>query len=127
MTGVFQERMRGDHKTLAHTMMYGVNKWSTIILAIGNNQSVHFSLKFKMFFCFFLWDKIDLFFFIKKKKKKKKKKNNFNLGMVWSGEFVEFLVFVGRYPEVLWNMLLFSIASALGQVARGFFFLHKKV
>ncbi|XP_065666868.1 solute carrier family 35 member B1 isoform X2 [Hydra vulgaris] len=70
MTGVFQERMRRDYKSQPHTMMYGVNKWSTVILAIG---------------------------------------------MIWSGEFFGFLGFVGRYPEVLWNMMLFSIASALGQ------------
>lgn len=35
MTGASQERMRVEHKTQAHAMMYSVNKWSLFLLGTG--------------------------------------------------------------------------------------------
>ncbi|XP_057294160.1 solute carrier family 35 member B1-like [Hydractinia symbiolongicarpus] len=35
--------------------------------------------------------------------------------IIFTGELFQFVAFCGRYPYVLWNMLLFSVASALGQ------------
>jgi len=32
-----------------------------------------------------------------------------------TGEIFSFIAFIGRYPFVLWNMMLFSLTSALGQ------------
>lgn len=36
-------------------------------------------------------------------------------GILFTGEIFSFIAFVQRYPYVIWNMLLFSITSALGQ------------
>ena len=35
MTGASQDRMRADYQTHAHHMMLAVNKWSIIILGVG--------------------------------------------------------------------------------------------
>jgi len=37
------------------------------------------------------------------------------IAIATSGELLSFIGFCGRYPYVLWNMVLFSIASAMGQ------------
>lgn len=37
------------------------------------------------------------------------------VGVLFTGEVFRFLAFVERYPFVLWNMILFSITSAIGQ------------
>ncbi|KAK7482079.1 hypothetical protein BaRGS_00026663 [Batillaria attramentaria] len=70
LTGATQDRMRGEHKTQANSMMYAVNFWSILWLSIG---------------------------------------------LVITGEVFEFVAFAGRYPYVLFHMLNFSLASALGQ------------
>jgi hypothetical protein len=36
--------------------------------------------------------------------------------LIFTGEGFEFLAFASKYPHVLWQMILFSVASALGQV-----------
>ena len=36
--------------------------------------------------------------------------------VVVTGEAVQFLEFVSRYPYVIWNILTFGAASAMGQV-----------
>lgn len=41
----------------------------------------------------------------------------FFLVIVLTGEIFSFLSFVGRYPYVIWNMFLFGLTSALGQVS----------
>lgn len=35
--------------------------------------------------------------------------------VIYSGELLDFVGFVGRYPYVIWNIVLFGMASALGQ------------
>ncbi|XP_076437096.1 solute carrier family 35 member B1-like [Babylonia areolata] len=71
LTGATQDRMRGEHKTGATSMMFSVNAWSVLWLAIG---------------------------------------------LVLTGEIFQFMTFVGRYPFVIINMLLFSVCSAAGQM-----------
>ncbi|XP_064616148.1 solute carrier family 35 member B1-like [Liolophura sinensis] len=70
VTGATQDRMRGDHQTGANHMMFNVNLWSLLWLAIG---------------------------------------------LVVTGEGMAFLLFAQKYPFVLFNMISFSLASALGQ------------
>ena len=38
------------------------------------------------------------------------------IGIIGTGEVLSFIEFVNRYPFVLWNIFLFSIMSALGQL-----------
>lgn len=38
------------------------------------------------------------------------------IGLLATGEIWQFVDFVNRFPEVLWNIFLFSLMSALGQV-----------
>ncbi|XP_076456133.1 solute carrier family 35 member B1-like [Babylonia areolata] len=71
LTGASQDKMRAEHRTGATSMMFNVNIWSVLWLAIG---------------------------------------------LVVSAEIFEFVPFVGRYPHVLVNMLLFSVCSAAGQM-----------
>ncbi|KAJ8307305.1 hypothetical protein KUTeg_015389 [Tegillarca granosa] len=71
LTGVTQERMRSESKTGPYNMMFNVNLWSILWLAIG---------------------------------------------LVVTGEGVAFLGFVQRHPSVLFHMVTFGIASALGQM-----------
>lgn len=40
----------------------------------------------------------------------------FIVGIVTTGELFEFVAFCEKYPYVLYNMLAFSCASAIGQV-----------
>lgn len=71
LTGASQDRMRGEYKTGATSMMFSVNAWSILWLAVG---------------------------------------------LMVTGEIFEFVGFVGRYPYVIINMLLFSVCSAAGQM-----------
>lgn len=41
----------------------------------------------------------------------------FFLGILFTGELWEFLSFAERYPAVIYNILLFGLTSALGQVS----------
>lgn len=38
------------------------------------------------------------------------------LGILFTGELWEFLSFAERYPTIIYNILLFGLTSALGQV-----------
>lgn len=40
-------------------------------------------------------------------------------GVLVTGEIWQFVDFANRFPIVLWNILLFSLLSALGQVLKG--------
>lgn len=40
-----------------------------------------------------------------------------SLGILFTGELWEFLSFAERYPAVIYNILLFGLTSALGQVS----------
>lgn len=42
----------------------------------------------------------------------------FFLGILFTGEFWEFLSFAERYPTIIYNIMLFGLTSALGQVSR---------
>ena len=37
-------------------------------------------------------------------------------GVLWTGEVWDFLSFTERHPTILYNILLFGLTSALGQV-----------
>nr|XP_018900964.1 PREDICTED: solute carrier family 35 member B1 [Bemisia tabaci] len=37
------------------------------------------------------------------------------IGILITGELVDFITFVGRYPTIIWRLMMISIASALGQ------------
>lgn len=39
------------------------------------------------------------------------------LGILFTGELWEFLSFAERYPTIIYNILLFGLTSALGQVS----------
>lgn len=39
--------------------------------------------------------------------------------ILWTGEVWEFLSFTERFPGVIYNILLFGVTSALGQVGGG--------
>ncbi len=39
------------------------------------------------------------------------------LAVLWTGEVWEFLSFTERYPSIIYNILLFGVTSALGQVS----------
>lgn len=41
----------------------------------------------------------------------------FFLGLLFTGELWEFLRFAERFPAVIYNILLFGLSSALGQVS----------
>lgn len=41
----------------------------------------------------------------------------FFLGILFTGELWEFLSFAERYPTIVYNILLFGLTSALGQVS----------
>lgn len=38
-------------------------------------------------------------------------------GILFTGELWEFLSFTERYPSIIYNILLFGLTSALGQVS----------
>ena len=42
---------------------------------------------------------------------------HFFLGILFTGELWEFLSFAERYPTIVYNILLFGLTSALGQVS----------
>ncbi|KAL8599769.1 hypothetical protein ACOMHN_040479 [Nucella lapillus] len=71
LTGATQDRMRGEHKTAATSMMFAVNAYSVLWLAVG---------------------------------------------LLLTGEIFEFVGFVGQFPYVIANILLFSVCSAAGQM-----------
>jgi len=70
LTGVFQDKLKAKHSVHALYMMYAVNVYAAVYLAIG---------------------------------------------LVVTGEGVEAVGFVQRHPTVLFNILVFGIASAIGQ------------
>ncbi|XP_048780382.2 solute carrier family 35 member B1-like [Ostrea edulis] len=70
VTGAVQERMRTDHKTGPYSMMFNINMWSILWLAIG---------------------------------------------LVISGQGIDFLGFMERHPSILFKMITFGLASAAGQ------------
>lgn len=37
----------------------------------------------------------------------------------WTGEVWDFLSFTERHPSIIYNILLFGVTSALGQVSEG--------
>lgn len=39
--------------------------------------------------------------------------------VLWTGEVWEFLSFTERHPSIIYNILLFGVTSALGQVSEG--------
>lgn len=39
------------------------------------------------------------------------------VGLIFSGEGLQFIGFVQRHPEVVYKMLAFGVASAIGQVS----------
>lgn len=39
--------------------------------------------------------------------------------VLWTGEVWEFLSFTERHPAIIYNILLFGVTSALGQVSEG--------
>lgn len=41
----------------------------------------------------------------------------FPAGILFTGELWEFLSFTERYPSIIYNILLFGLTSALGQVS----------
>ena len=49
---------------------------------------------------------------------------NFSLGLIFTGEGIAFIGFAYRHPSIIYNLLAFSIASALGQVSQ---FSSKKI
>lgn len=42
---------------------------------------------------------------------------HFSAGILFTGELWEFLSFAERYPAIIYNILLFGLTSALGQVS----------
>jgi len=71
-TGATQSRMKHGHNTKSFDMMFNVNLWSLLWLAIALSM----------------------------------------------GEAYEFTLFANRNPHVLVNMVIFGMASALGQVSK---------
>lgn len=39
--------------------------------------------------------------------------------VLWTGEVWDFLSFTERHPKIIYNILLFGVTSALGQVSEG--------
>lgn len=39
--------------------------------------------------------------------------------VLWTGEVWDFLSFTERHPSIIYNILLFGVTSALGQVGEG--------
>lgn len=70
ITGGVQDRMRASHVTQTHRMMFYMNLWSSLYLAVA---------------------------------------------LVVTGEAMAFVVFAVKFPVVLFNLLSFSLCSALGQ------------
>ena len=108
MTGGLQDKIRTEYKTQTYTMMLACNVWSILYLGIGK-YSILSNLTYtrirrclfnkvvtsggKYFLCFFSVT-----------------------ALLVTGEGMEFLAFAFKYPEVLVQMLTFSISSAIGQV-----------
>lgn len=89
-TGAIQERIRAHHTSRSHQMMLHMNLWSTLYLFVGKSSLL--SVLSSANACLLV------------------------SGLLVTGEIVSFFIFVQKYPTILFDMVSFSFASALGQV-----------
>lgn len=90
LTGAIQDRMKAEYQSKSGHMMLYMNLWSVGYLAFGNvSNSISVKATKTLLPC---------------------------LALIVTGELFDFLGFIQRHPSVLWDLMTFSVASALGQV-----------
>lgn len=94
VTGVLQDRLRALHDTQALQMMFAVNFFSPFYLLAGMVQDYP-SLPHP--------PSLNL-------------PSSTLTGMLYTGEGVEAIGFISRHPEVIFNIIIFCISSAVGQI-----------
>ena len=94
LTGGIQDKMNAGHKPDPHFMMFNMNLWSCLWLFLGKLEILLWSHQAS-----------NLFFLLVK-------------ALILTGEAIEFLLFVNKYPVVFGYLTLMGLTASVGQVRK---------